>query len=423
MRLKSFLDNPTISSGESAWVTNLAPEQQGLLRSLTQLPTVLLNDLSGVGFLPTLNRRRVRVVLDSAHMTPVGTDTRLGQLVTPIITGTGDVLPHLQPTKQHSALDNSASWIENGDVVQMDADVLLPSQGATVVEELQRGWQAWRWTGPRIEAIAYAGDLFLPGLDFIQQQDRVVLLDSMLSLVGAVVLVYTAQERPDGRAAVAGITKSVGAALDVRARNTLHNLQKFAVEACSIYVAPVSSVVRAVSSCGQRYRVSTDLWECVVSSTSLQIGDAVEAGTQLGGTFKLHHGVGPWWSTLDWSYGLDLDELWPVPGVRTDNSNVTARRVGDTVSFSGLQGSSQSLQLLVLWLTTAQQLHQVLIETLGLGDGDSLTMPALDLLVGHLIGARRVIVVEHDGRHPDVLRFVRANLPLNCVALYYRTPS
>lgn len=423
MKLKSFLDTPTISTGESVWVTNLAPEQQGLLRSLTQLPAVLLNDLSGAGFLPLANKQRTRVTLDPAHMTPVGADTRLGQLVTPVITSTGDVLPHLRPSRLHSALDNSASWIENGDVVQVDADVLLPLQGATVVEELQRGWQAWRWSGPSIEAISYAGDLFLPGLDFIQQQDRVVLLDSMLSLIGAAVLVYTSRDRPDGRAALASITKSVGAALDVRARNTLHNLRTFAVEACSIYVAPTSSVVRAVSPCGHRYRVSTDLWECVVRSATLQVGDTVTAGAQLGGTFKLHHGVGAWWSTLDWSYGLELDELWPVPGVRTDNSNVTARRTGDMVSFSGLQGSSQSLQLLARWLTTAQQLHQVLITALDLDDGDSLTLPALDLLIGHLLGSRRVVVVEHDGRHPDVLRFVRGNLPLNCVALYYRTPS
>jgi hypothetical protein len=420
-----FIDAPISAGGPNVWAVNMAPEQLPLLASLNQLSGQMLRDVEGVTPLAAEVVERQVVTLSPAQALPCGLDTRRGMTFAPVVTSYGDVIPHLRSSTKVYTLDGLCTWVEDYNWLQLAGlDLLLPLEESRVEADIDSSWVELPWTEPgRVVSLQEKNELFLPGVDFVQQPGRLILLDSGVRLLGKQVVARSLVPKLDGRASVMGSASAVEEAGAVRRRNTLRHLRQFCAAACQLFVAPSTATVRSVATTPDGARVVTDSWEGFVSAESYpEVGSTVREGEQLGGTFIIHHGPGSWWKVESWDLGLPLDTLWPVKGISTDNGPVTLTRAGDKLLIAGLKGSTAALGRLTNWLDRTQSTHAGLAASLGLADGETMNMPALDLIFGHILGPRKVVVLRYNKRFERVAGFVRTHLPLNCLVFSYVLP-
>lgn len=423
-KASTLFDAPATSAGQSVWLDNLSSAAVARLNATAQSLPRCLRSLSEVSLFDTGVSRTIRLVISPLVVRPVGLDTRRTLRYAPVKTSYGDVIHHTVPAGEPNTMDGLASWVEGAEVVNFGEDILLPDGAAVAGNDFYRGWLELPWNGAEIVCLKHESDLFFPGVDFVQQADRLILLDATVGLVGKQLTCVTRRKKQDGRSLIASSSVAVDSAIAARRRNTLRNLQQHAVEAAGLFTAPIDGTVVSCTTVGERTRVTTSEWECLVPGvTRYAVGAIIRRGDQVGGCFKLLNGDGQWWRAADWRSGVELDTLWPIPGIRTDNSNITVSMTGGKLVVSGLQGPEQNLRKLAAWLATAQTFNDRLPAALGLSEGESLVLPALDFLIGHAIGARRVVVIACTARCRDLSKSVMQQLPLSCVPLRMLIPD
>lgn len=419
-----LFDAPAASTGSGVWLDNLSKSAVAALHATTQVLPRCMRNLEEVTLFEAGRTTSTKLTLSPLVARPVGLDTRRNLRYAPVLTSYGDVIPHTTPAGEPNTMDGLASWIEGSEVVSLGADLLLPDGASVAGADFYRGWLELPWSGSEIVRLAHDNDVFFPNVDFVQQADRLILLDATVGLIGKQITCVTRRNKQDGRAFVAASAVAVDSAIAARRRNTLRNLQRYATEAAGLFTAPVEGVVTSCTSVGSHTRVTTSAWECLVPGAALYSpGFTIRQGAQVGGIFRLLHGEGQWWRAADWRYGVELDPLWPVPGIKTNNSNVTVSNVAGKMVLAGLQGHEQNLRRLSDWIELAQTYNAKLPVALGLADGESMVLPALDFLIGHAIGSRKVVAVVCSARYRELSDAVMRQLPLSCVPLRMLVPD
>jgi len=102
-------------------------------------------------------------------------------------------------------------------------------------------------------------------------------------------------------------------------------LEKAAATAAGLVIAPFNGVVsRRFDHCqGSRYVTASGVLDVPYKHSRKQVGDAIVKGEIMGGGLKLYWRTGSpgWHRAVDWSSGLQLDNLCPVPGVILPDRN------------------------------------------------------------------------------------------------------
>lgn len=113
-----------------------------------------------------------------------------------------------------------------------------------------------------------------------------------------------------------------------RHKQSIPALELAAAEAAGLVIADISGVILEVhpyANHSTRYILASGKIDVPYAHTQLNVGDVIQAGTVLGGVFRLRSAAdGPgWYSAVTWGSGLSMDALCPVQGITFPNTSVT----------------------------------------------------------------------------------------------------
>lgn len=457
-KLTSFLDLADTTAGTGIWKQALPPEDLRSLLSMAQAPM-------GVGISERLQSLlapdqvvRVPLVVHPDKVETIGMDAEKSVRIIEGYTaaassdsvGTDHLRAVYYPRRTTHTHDGFAVWLdEAGLMVQLNGwRPLLPEPEAQVITTAWYTWYAVPCLTPEtIQAIETdAGETLLLGLDFYRAEDRLIFREHPVGLCpgGRMTLVCRKQNASplafclglDG-----GYDLQASAVQVSRHVPTVERLQRMLCDLVGAFVLPHEEIIQAYMQLdrGIRYTGVTQDFLVPYDHTPIPVGTTLPAGYVFGELIKLHTrgGAGEdWWRALDWSVGLPLDDVCPVPGITMPGHPIRAVGYDDNGTIRAKLyplGSPENLARYQTWCRNQERrlpADKCLAPLLDARDpgsmaqvNDVLQVDGLALLFNQTWG-RRAIIADIRASVPDrVLQALRQWCPTTAVLLIRRLPD
>jgi len=441
-----LVDTADAAAGTGSWREALPPEQLQLLVAISQgvLATGLLESLTNLIDDKHLCRESLVVQLDTIEV--IGMDMEKSVRITEAAVESESIRTMYYPRRASHTQDGTAGWLdEDGLQVFLNGTApFLPAAEARVSETngLWQTWYAVPYLGNLdINAIETpTGDTLLGGIDFYRSEDRLIFREhplmftrtSSLTLLGwaaaPALAAYSVQQ--DGDQATQQVITQL-----CRHAVTPERLQVAACQLAGAFVMQEPDTIQSSAELdrGVRYRGLHREWIVPYDHPRLAVGTEVGVGYVFGDLVRLSwRGTQgqDWWRNLDWSGGLPLAGLCPVPGITMPSRPIRAVSYDDSGTIRiNLFPEAMPANLIKYqtWCRNQERRQpgsQQLATYLGIEDpGVEVQVDGLALLFNALWG-RRVIIADLRVSVPRrVEALLRQWCPTTAVLLIRRLPD
>jgi len=444
--LPDLVDTADSAAGTGCWREALPAEQLQLLTAISQgvLASGLLESCTNLTDATRLCRENLPVQLDTIEV--IGMNLEKSVRILEASTGSEPIRTMYYPRRASHTQDGEAGWLdEDGLQLFLNGTApFLPDPRASV-SATAGIWQTWYAVPYRgnldITAIETPeGDTLLGGVDFYRSEDRLIFREhplaftriSSLTLLGwaaaPALAAYSVHQDGDQQ------TQRVIMQL-CRRTATPARLQAAACQLAGAYVLREPDTIRSSAELdrGVRYRGLNREWIVPYDHPRVPNGTKLDAGFVFGDLVRLswRGEQGPdWWRNLDWSGGLALDGLCPVPGITMPSRPIRAVSYNDsgTIRVNLFpEATPANLAKYQTW-SRDQERRQPgqsrLLQHLGIEDpGIEVQIDGLALLFNALWG-RRVIIADLRKSVPRrVETMLRQWCPTTAVLLIRRLPD
>jgi hypothetical protein len=349
------------------------------------------------------------------------------------------------PRRALHSQDGASIWAdEDGVWLFQDGLLLLDGDDTYVPPDDTAAWQTWyvlHWA-PDMQAVMIdspSGPL-LPGLDFFQTADRLLLRQHPRQVCPSgkmVILTKTPSSASESYCLRSELPtdQMQASAATLRKNPTVARLQSWLDAETGVIRAPVSGSIDQVSSLehGCRYVCAGADWFVPYDHKELQAGAVVTEGRAFGASMDLtEQGTnGPdWWRALDWSAGLSLDGLTPFQGLAVPPGMLlaTAIDVAGVVRVRlTINGDPSVITRWQQWSLYAEQVRysssSPLATLLGFDTaGQTKMVDGLALLFNGLWGRKAVVLSVRGAYNSVLIQELRARMPMTSLLIVQRLP-
>lgn len=432
-----ILDTPEVHTGVSSWLESMGAEDLQLLQRLAQTT-------AGLGLLPSetghlrapVERRQQKFNL--VHVEIIGMDVSASIQVTEISDGVEVHRSSHIPRRAVHTMDGHAVWLgEDGSrVLQNGESVLLPDAASLVGDDTSSWitWHALPWD-PSLECLALHtpdGQLLLGGLDFMVSFDRILLPEHPAVLFPSGCVEVSVRSRKPWHPAsfvlrqTTNPANATAAALLLRRAPTAGRLQRGLEALLNLTVMPTASTVEGYIPLAQggRYLFTNQDLLVPYDHVPETFGNVLPDGYQLGQLVRVRERGDQgenWWQALDWSEGLSLDGLVPIPGLVIPPRPVRALAVEEDSRVAvRLHLEGEPANVTRYW-KACRDAEASLPESrrmatlLDLEDTEERGVDMLAILFNNLLGRRAIVLECHPSVREKAEKFVREHMPVTAV--------
>jgi hypothetical protein len=456
--LTQYLDTADSAAGTGLWRQALPPEELRLLLAMSQ-------SLQGVGVAALLQRLltvehmlRVPAVVLPDQIEVIGMDVEKsiriieGNAASSASDAVGT--EHLRalyfPRRVVHTLDGTAVWMdEDGLLVMLNGNLpLLPDPNALVTTTAWHTWYAIPCMASQeiITIELLSGETLLVGVDFYQSADRLIFREHPLSYDATGSLTFVYRQYAPTPAAYSlrqdiAFMRQASVAQVSRRVPTVERLQQMLCDLAGLCCLEHADTIQSftVLDTGVRYSGLSRDYLVPYDHTPVAVGTNLASGYVFGEGIKLHSrgtAGANWWQNLDWSVGLALDAVCPVPGLTMPGRPIRALGYDDngTVRVHLFpEGTPANIARYQTWcrdqerrLPASKHLAPLLdARDPGSMDeaGDELQVDGLELLFNQVWG-RRVIIADIRNSVPmRVVAALREWCPTTAVLLIRHLPD